>query len=72
MRITRLTPEQARAAGEMLRRAMDGLRRLFQQVAAAALRVLEALRPVVRRLAAPAHTDRPAWASPYGPAPHRR
>lgn len=76
MRLTRLTPEQARAAGEMLRRVLDGFRRLFEQLRAAALRALEALRPLVRQ-AARAHatlvrSDRPAWASPYGPPPRRR
>ncbi|MCI3277601.1 hypothetical protein [Streptomyces cylindrosporus] len=46
MRITRLTPEQARAAGHMLQRALDYLRRLRDQLCAAALRVLDALRRV--------------------------
>ncbi|MEU0199159.1 MULTISPECIES: hypothetical protein [unclassified Streptomyces] len=75
MRIVRLTPDQAEAAGRMLARALDWLRQLREQLAAAAHRVLEALRPVVRLAQqlhpALARPDRPAWASPSGPPPRR-
>jgi hypothetical protein len=71
MRITRLTPEQARAAGRALAQAarwlrsfLDSMRAWFERVAEAlreGVQLAARLRPVLVR------PDRPAWQSPYGP-----
>lgn len=76
MRIIRLTPEEARAAGETLQRLLGWFRQLREQLRLAALRALEALRSLTAfaervRAARATCPDRPAWASPYGPAPRR-
>lgn len=76
MRITRLTPEQARTAGQMLQRALDWLRGIREQLQALARAAIKALQAFARdrrhqRVAA-VRPNRPAWASPYGPPPHRR
>ncbi|CAL9610178.1 hypothetical protein SUDANB1_05609 [Streptomyces sp. enrichment culture] len=77
MRITRLTPEQARAIGEVFARVTDWFRTLYDQLRAFAARLAETLRPLVRlaeqirQHPAARRRDRPAWASPYGPAPRR-
>jgi hypothetical protein len=76
MRIFRLTPEDAEAAGRALARALDWFRQLREQLHAIALRLQETVRSVIRfaEQARPVlvRPDRPAWASPYGPAPRRR
>ncbi|KUN32478.1 hypothetical protein AQJ11_02840 [Streptomyces corchorusii] len=80
MRITRLTPDQARALSEqlacttaLLRRVLDGIREMARQVTetfrsiTAHLRQAGVIPPANRGLRWP--NDRPAWASPYGPDP---
>ncbi|MFE3033077.1 hypothetical protein ACFXKY_15705 [Streptomyces canus] len=69
---TLLTPEQAHAVGAALQRLVAWWQRLREQFAALAERVTETTRHLVRfaaRTRARVRTDRPAWASPYGPAP---
>ncbi|WP_019061757.1 hypothetical protein [Streptomyces prunicolor] len=71
MRNTLLTPELARAVGAALQRIAIWWRQLREQLAALAKRVAETTRHLVRfaaRTRARVRTDRPAWASPYGPA----
>ncbi|MEH0579037.1 MULTISPECIES: hypothetical protein [Streptomyces] len=71
MRITLLTPEQARAVGTALHRLAAWWRHFRDQLAALAERIAETTRHVTRFAAetrARVRTDRPAWASPYGPA----
>ncbi|MDQ0961966.1 hypothetical protein QFZ66_005844 [Streptomyces sp. B4I13] len=73
MRLTLLTPDQARAVGAALDRLAAWWRRLREQFTALARRVIDTARDLTR-LADLAHAavhrpDRPAWASPYGPAP---
>ncbi|MBC9731221.1 hypothetical protein [Streptomyces sp. TRM68367] len=62
---------------QALARLADWFRTLREQLAHLAHRLAEALAPLAR-LAQQArthrgrrHRDRPAWASPYGPAPRR-
>ncbi|MFF5655255.1 hypothetical protein [[Kitasatospora] papulosa] len=90
MRLSRLTPDQARAVGEQLAHAAAMLRRVVDAFREVARRLNEAIRPLVdylrrcgvleepagragragRRPRPTTRTgDRPAWASPYGPAP---
>lgn len=75
MRITRLTPEQAEAAGRALARVLDWFRKFREQLHAVALRILESLRSTARLVErlrpALVRADRPAWQSPYGPALRR-
>ncbi|MGW1527551.1 hypothetical protein [Streptomyces sp. NPDC002159] len=71
-----LTPEEARVAGERLQHILSLLRQLREQLRLAARSVPEALRAVTAfaervRAARAACPGRPAWASPYGPAPRR-
>lgn len=71
MRITLLTPEQARAVGAAIERLAIWWQRLREQFAALAKQVAETARHLVRFTAvtrARVRTHRPAWASPYGPA----
>ncbi|MFB0617280.1 hypothetical protein [Streptomyces sp. AGS-58] len=73
MRITLLTGEQARAVGAALERLCTWWRRFRESLVALAKRIAETARHTVRLAtqirAVQARTDRPAWASPYGPAP---
>lgn len=73
MRITKLTPDQARTAGQLLQRALDWIRRFREQFRQLALRLLEKVRATARHLRRlePERPlpRRPAWASPYGPPP---
>ncbi|MGA5202745.1 hypothetical protein [Streptomyces variegatus] len=76
--ITKLTPEQARALGAALARALGYVRQILDQIRALARAVVEAARQFAEMLrrsplpaAAAAARSRPAWMSPYGP-PARR
>ncbi|MFF6801072.1 hypothetical protein [Streptomyces sp. NPDC012616] len=73
MRLTLLTPDQARAVGALFERLTAWWRRIREQLAALAQRIGEAARSLARHAvqvrAAARRPDRPAWASPYGPAP---
>lgn len=75
IRAPRLTPEQKARISAALEALIGKLRRAFARVAAAARLAAETLRAAVdhlktltRSLPAP-RADRPAWATPYGPAP---
>ncbi|KUN37735.1 hypothetical protein AQJ30_15745 [Streptomyces longwoodensis] len=73
MRITLLTPEQARAVGAALDAARTWFQRLRKLLAWAAEQIRESAAHM-QRLADYLRSvrfrpDRPAWASPYGPAP---
>ncbi|MER6632258.1 hypothetical protein ABT301_29260 [Streptomyces sp. NPDC000987] len=72
MHVTLLTPEQARAAGAVLERLAIWWKHLREQLATLTDCIAQAASSLVR-LAAQIRTrlraDRPAWASPYGPAP---
>ncbi|MFJ5038000.1 hypothetical protein [Streptomyces parvulus] len=79
--MTNPTADRARAHGaHHLARLADladlwrQLRDAFWDVARTVAETLHALADAVKRTAAalPARTDRPAWASPYGPPPQRR
>lgn len=67
------------ALREALARVADWVRVLREQLTRLAHRIVEALRPLGEqlrtlgeRLHTTRHRDRPAWCSPYGPAPRRR
>ncbi|MEU0060725.1 hypothetical protein [Streptomyces sp. NPDC006334] len=72
MRITLLTPEQAR---EVCATITAWFERLREQLLALGQRLIETARQLVRLApqirAARTRPDRPAWASPYGPTPKR-
>jgi hypothetical protein len=82
MHITEHTSEQPGTTGEALARVADWFRALREQLTALARRLSQALRPLAEQLRtlgerlrtdpARRHRDRPAWCSPYGPAPRRR
>lgn len=73
MRITLPTPEQARAVGAAFERLAAWWRHLREQLTALAQRLTAAARDLARFAAQARLTvcrpDRPAWVSPYGPAP---
>lgn len=73
MRITLLAPDQARAVRTLVERLATWWREIREQLAALARRIGEAARSLVRSAvqarAVQTRPDRPAWASPYGPAP---
>jgi acyl-CoA reductase-like NAD-dependent aldehyde dehydrogenase len=74
----RFTPEQkariSKAIEAILRRIREALRPLAQLVRETAKAIAQAAASVNRfnDVIRAAHRDRPAWASPYGPAPRRR
>ena len=77
IRMPRLTPEHKARIGRALEALLGKLREAFARMAAiardtgAALREAFAhMRDLARSLPAPT-PDRPAWATPYGPAPRR-
>lgn len=76
--IPRLTPAQRETIGAAISAAMRRIRELFdllRQVARAWAETLRAATAHARTLADTLNArraDRPAWASPYGPAPRRR
>ncbi|MEU2265009.1 hypothetical protein ABZ568_00845 [Streptomyces olindensis] len=74
MRITLLTPEQARLCRDVLDGVSAWFIRMREQLVTLARHLIEAARhlvPLAERLrtSCPPRRDRPAWASPYGPAP---
>lgn len=85
LRLLRLTPEMQQAlrdhmarAAQVWRQLVDAFRQMARTVTAAVRPLAEFLRrngptaPPGRRPRAPFQpVDRPAWASPYGPAPRR-
>ncbi|WP_435218374.1 hypothetical protein [Streptomyces sp. bgisy034] len=74
MRITRLTPDQARALGEARAHATAILRQMITAFQRLACQAVEALRQVASsfHVARPLPAGRPAWQSPYGPPPRRQ
>lgn len=82
MQITRLTPDQARTLGEHFARAATYVRQVMDALRQLAVAAARALRQAAEAFAG-AHSSRPvadtarmvavrpAWQSPYGPAPRR-
>lgn len=75
IRIPRFTPQQKARISATLEALLGKLRRAFARMAALARHAADTLREaaahmkdMARSLPAP-HRDRPAWATPYGPAP---